>query len=124
MYISALFHLNDDTFGKGEKSQRGTKNRSAYFYNDTPQKLTVAIGQAAVLLCRVKNLGNRTVSLIESLLDLIDLESSSRACDNLICSRNPFAAGKSSVACSLECPFRFDRVSKNGEEVLCATISS
>ncbi|KYN17963.1 hypothetical protein ALC57_09744 [Trachymyrmex cornetzi] len=58
MSISALFHLNDDTFGKGEKSQRGPKK--TYFFKDTPQKLTVAIGQAAVLLCRVKNLGNRT----------------------------------------------------------------
>ncbi|XP_070528498.1 roundabout homolog 1 isoform X1 [Cardiocondyla obscurior] len=58
----AFFHLNDDTFGKGEKSQRGTKK--TYFFKDTPQKLTVAIGQAAVLLCRVKNLGNRTVSWI------------------------------------------------------------
>ncbi|TGZ51092.1 Kin of IRRE-like protein 3 [Temnothorax longispinosus] len=57
----ALFHLNDDT-GKGEKSQRGP--RKTYFFKDTPQKLTVAIGQAAVLLCRVKNLGNRTVSWI------------------------------------------------------------
>lgn len=78
MYISALFHLNDDTFGKGEKSQRGTKNRSAYFYNDTPQKLTLAIGQAAVLLCRVKNLGNRTVSLTESLLDLSSISRVAR----------------------------------------------
>lgn len=58
--ISAFFHLNNDTFGKGEKSQRGTKK--TYFFKDTPQKLTVAIGQAAVLFCRVKNLGNRTVS--------------------------------------------------------------
>lgn len=59
--ISAFLHLNDDTFGKGERLQRGTKK--TYFFKDTPQKLTVAIGQAAVLLCRVKNLGNRTVSL-------------------------------------------------------------
>ncbi|XP_025161324.1 hemicentin-1 isoform X2 [Harpegnathos saltator] len=59
---TAFLHLNDDAFGKGEKSQRGTKR--TYFFKDTPQKLTVAIGQAAVLLCRVKNLGNRTVSWI------------------------------------------------------------
>lgn len=58
--ISAFVHFNNDTYGKGEKSQRGTKK--TYFFKDTPQKLTVAIGQAAVLLCRVKNLGNRTVS--------------------------------------------------------------
>ncbi|KAH0948662.1 hypothetical protein HN011_002456 [Eciton burchellii] len=58
----AFLHLNDDTFGKEEKSQRSTKK--AHFFKDTPQKLTVAIGQAAVLLCRVKNLGNRTVSWI------------------------------------------------------------
>lgn len=74
MFISALFHLNDDTFGKGEKSQRGTKK--TYFYKDTPQKLTVAIGQVAVLLCRVKNLGNRTVSLTERPRVLLDLHRS------------------------------------------------
>lgn len=68
--FSALFHLDDDTFGKGEKSQRGTKK--AYFFKDTPQKLTVAIGQTAVLLCRVKNLGNRTVSLTERSQVLLD----------------------------------------------------
>ncbi|XP_029662094.1 hemicentin-1-like [Formica exsecta] len=58
----AFLHSSNDTFGKGEKSQRGTKK--TYFFKDTPHKLTVAIGQAAVLLCRVKNLGNRTVSWI------------------------------------------------------------
>ncbi|XP_050444786.1 inactive tyrosine-protein kinase 7-like isoform X1 [Cataglyphis hispanica] len=58
----AFLHLNNDTFGKGEKSQRGTKK--TYFFKDSPQKLTVARGQAAVLFCRIKNLGNRTVSWI------------------------------------------------------------
>ncbi|KAL6444590.1 hypothetical protein ACFW04_002004 [Cataglyphis niger] len=58
----SFLHLNNDTFGKGEKSQRGTKK--TYFFKDSPQKLTVARGQAAVLLCRIKNLGNRTVSWI------------------------------------------------------------
>jgi len=66
--ISAFLHLNNDTFGKGEKSQRGT--RKTHFFKDTPQKLTVAIGQAAVLLCRVKNLGNRTVSFTLTRLSL------------------------------------------------------
>lgn len=82
--ISAFLHLNNETFGKGEKSQRGTKR--TYFFKDTPQKLTVAIGQAAVLLCRVKNLGNRTVSparthanLSPSFVNFIDLESGLRA---------------------------------------------
>lgn len=72
--ISALVHFNN-TLEKGEKSQRNTKR--THFFTDTPQKLTVAIGQAAVLLCRVKNLGNRTVSFTNvSFVDYIIFESS------------------------------------------------
>ncbi|XP_015183382.1 PREDICTED: immunoglobulin superfamily DCC subclass member 4-like isoform X1 [Polistes dominula] len=36
--------------------------RHTYFYDDLPQNVTVAVGQSAVLSCRVENLENRTVS--------------------------------------------------------------
>ncbi|XP_003701582.1 irregular chiasm C-roughest protein isoform X2 [Megachile rotundata] len=58
----AVQRVDDEKPDKGERSQRGTKR--TYFYIDSPQKVTAVVGQTVVLLCRVKNLGNRTVSWI------------------------------------------------------------
>ncbi|KAG7198242.1 hypothetical protein KM043_005645 [Ampulex compressa] len=58
----AMLRFNGDKFDKVERPQRGSKR--TYFFRDSPQKVTAVVGQAVVLLCRVKNLGNRTVSWI------------------------------------------------------------
>ncbi|KZC12562.1 PREDICTED: hemicentin-2-like [Dufourea novaeangliae] len=54
----------DDEIERAEQQRmhRGTKR--TYFYKDSPEKVTVVVGQTVVLSCRVKNLGNRTVSWI------------------------------------------------------------
>lgn len=53
--------LDDEHLDKAEqRSHRGTKR--TYFFKETSQKVTAVVGQTVVLLCRVKNLGNRTVS--------------------------------------------------------------
>ncbi|XP_012278079.1 zwei Ig domain protein zig-8 [Orussus abietinus] len=43
----------------GKRRAEGT-----YFENNTPRNVTAVVGQSAVLLCSVKNLGNHTVSWI------------------------------------------------------------
>ncbi|XP_061927651.1 hemicentin-1-like isoform X1 [Apis cerana] len=58
----AVQRFDGEKTDKGERSQRGAKR--TYFYKDSPQKVTAVVGQTVVLLCRVKNLGNRTVSWI------------------------------------------------------------
>ncbi|XP_076302989.1 LOW QUALITY PROTEIN: immunoglobulin superfamily DCC subclass member 4-like [Lasioglossum baleicum] len=58
----AVQRFDGEKSDKGERSQRGTKR--TYFYKDSPQKVTGVVGQTVVLLCCVKNLGNRTVSWI------------------------------------------------------------
>lgn len=59
----AVQRIDEEKPDKGEqRSQRGMKR--TYFYKDPPQKVTAVVGQTVVLLCRVKNLGNRTVSWI------------------------------------------------------------
>ncbi|XP_006620657.1 uncharacterized protein LOC102670947 isoform X2 [Apis dorsata] len=58
----AVQRFDGEKTDKGERSQRGAKK--TYFYKDSPQKVTAVVGQTVVLLCRVKNLGNRTVSWI------------------------------------------------------------
>nr|XP_034188686.1 junctional adhesion molecule B-like isoform X1 [Osmia lignaria] len=55
----AVQRVDDEKPDKGERSQRGTKR--TYFYIDSPEKVTAVVGQNVVLLCRVKNLGNRTI---------------------------------------------------------------
>lgn len=59
-WILAVQRFDGEKTDKGERSQRGAKR--TYFYKDSPQKVTAVVGQTVVLLCRVKNLGNRTVS--------------------------------------------------------------
>lgn len=54
----AVQRFDGEKTDKGERSQRGAKR--TYFYKDSPQKVTAVVGQTVVLLCRVKNLGNRT----------------------------------------------------------------
>ncbi|CAL7937153.1 unnamed protein product [Xylocopa violacea] len=55
--------LDEGKPDKGERSQRGTKR--TYFCKDSkPENVTAVVGQTVVLLCCVKNLGNRTVSWI------------------------------------------------------------
>ncbi|XP_076676234.1 junctional adhesion molecule B isoform X1 [Andrena cerasifolii] len=54
----AVQRVDEEKLDKGERSHRGTKR--TYFYKDTAQKVTAVVGQSVVLLCRVKNLGNRT----------------------------------------------------------------
>ncbi|XP_076620507.1 netrin receptor DCC [Colletes latitarsis] len=59
----AVQRLDDEKLDKAEqRSHRGTKR--TYFFKDTSQKVTAIVGQTVVLLCRVRNLGNRTVSWI------------------------------------------------------------
>lgn len=53
----------EDEIGRTERrTHRGTRRTT--FYKDPTQKVTAVVGQTVVLLCRVKNLGNRTVSWI------------------------------------------------------------
>ncbi|KAI4498820.1 hypothetical protein M0802_005995 [Mischocyttarus mexicanus] len=60
-YSPIVEHFYDENFDKEMGKPFRTK-RHTYFSDDLPQNVTVAVGQSAVLSCRVENLENRTVS--------------------------------------------------------------
>nr|XP_031839790.1 zwei Ig domain protein zig-8-like isoform X2 [Nomia melanderi] len=61
-FVPTARRLGDETDRTQRQTHRGT--RKTYFYKDPGQKVTAVIGETVLLLCRVKNLGNRTVSWI------------------------------------------------------------